>query len=71
MRETLLPDVEIVAICDVDTLRMANAAKKFPNARRYQDRCELLEQEGDKLSSVTVTESGHMHVSLLRIREFA
>jgi hypothetical protein len=57
-------DVEIMAICDVDTSRMAAAAKKFPNARRYQDWRELLEAEGDKIDSVNVTTPDHMHASI-------
>jgi predicted dehydrogenase len=55
------PSVEIVAICDVDTARMAAAAKKFPNAHRYQDWRELLDKEGDKIDSVNVTTPDHMH----------
>jgi len=58
------PNVEIVAICDVDTRRMANAAKAFPDARRYQDWRELLEQEGDKVDSVNVTVPDHMHAPI-------
>ena len=48
------PNVNITAICDVDTSRMAKAAAKFPNARKYQDWRELLEVEGDKIDSVQV-----------------
>ena len=55
------PDVEIVAICDVDTARMAAAAEKFPHARRYQHWRELLETEGDKIDSVNVSTPDHMH----------
>ena len=55
------PDVEIVAICDVDTARMAAAAEKFPNARRYQHWQELLDKEGDRIDSVNVTTPDHMH----------
>ncbi len=58
------PDVEIVAICDVDTRRMANAAAKFPQARRYQDWRELLAKEGDKVDSVNVTVPDHMHAPI-------
>ena len=58
------PDVEIVAICDVDTARMAEAAKKFPNARRYQDWCELLEKEDNKIDSVNVSTPDHMHAPI-------
>ena len=58
------PNVEITAICDVDTRRMAGAAKKYPNARRYQDWRELLEKEGDKIDSVNVTVPDHMHAPI-------
>jgi len=57
-------DVEIVAICDVDTARMAAAAKKFPNARRYQDWRELLDKEDDKIDSVNVSTPDHMHAPI-------
>ncbi|MDA7869534.1 gfo/Idh/MocA family oxidoreductase, partial [Akkermansiaceae bacterium] len=30
------PNVNVTAICDVDTARMAKAMAKFPNARAYQ-----------------------------------
>jgi len=55
---------EIVAICDVDTRRMAAAARKFPNARKYQDWRELLDKEGDKVDSVNVTTPDHMHAPI-------
>ena len=58
------PDVEITAICDVDKARMAAAVKKFPNARRYQDWRELLEKEGDKIDSVSVSTPDHMHAPI-------
>ena len=58
------PDVEITAICDVDTARMAAAAKKFPDARRYQDWRELLAKEGDKIDSVNVSTPDHMHAPI-------
>ena len=58
------PDVEIAAICDVDTARMAAAAKRFPNARRYQDWRELLEKEGYKIDSVSVSTPDHMHAPI-------
>ncbi len=58
------PDVEIVAICDVDTARMAAAAKKFPDARRYQHWRELLAKEGDRIDSVNVSTPDHMHAPI-------
>ena len=58
------PDVEIAAICDVDMARMAAAAKRFPNARCYQDWRELLEKEGDKIDSISVSTPDHMHAPI-------
>ena len=58
------PKAEIVAICDVDTRRLAAAARKFPNARKYQDWRQLLAKEGDKVDSVNVTTPDHMHAPI-------
>ncbi|MHC4298243.1 MAG: Gfo/Idh/MocA family protein [Planctomycetota bacterium] len=58
------PVVEIVAICDVDTARMAAAARKFPNARRYQHWRELLAEEGDRIDSINVSTPDHMHAPI-------
>ncbi len=55
------PDVNVAAICDVDTARMAKAIEKFPQARRYQDWREMLDKEGDKIDSVQVSIPDHMH----------
>ena len=52
---------EVVAICDVDSKRLATAAKLVPEARTYTDWRELLEKEGDKVDSVNVTVPDHMH----------
>ncbi|MBC8373811.1 MAG: Gfo/Idh/MocA family oxidoreductase [Planctomycetes bacterium] len=54
----------MVAICDVDTRRLAAAARKFPNARKYQDWRQLLAKEGDKVDSVNVTTPDHMHAPI-------
>jgi predicted dehydrogenase len=55
------PGVNVAAICDVDTSRLAKAIEKFPQARRYQDWREMLETEGDKIDSVQVSIPDHMH----------
>ena len=52
---------EVVAICDVDSKRLATAAKLAPEARTYSDWRELLAKEGDKVDSVNVTVPDHMH----------
>ena len=58
------PKVEIAAICDVDIARMADAIKKFPSARRYQDWRELLDKEGDRIDTVNVSTPDHMHAPI-------
>ena len=39
------PRVDVVALCDVDANHLQAAAAKAPNARKYQDWRELLDQE--------------------------
>lgn len=53
--------VEIVALCDVDSDRLAKAAQEHPGARTYTDWRELLEKEGDKIDSINVSVPDHMH----------
>jgi hypothetical protein len=55
------PDLELVAIADVDLARTAKVRAEFPNARIYQDWRELLEKEGDKIDSCNVSTPDHMH----------
>jgi hypothetical protein len=43
---------------------MAEAAKRFPNARRYQDWRELLDSEDDKIDTVSVSTPDHMHAPI-------
>ncbi|MCP3919645.1 MAG: Gfo/Idh/MocA family oxidoreductase [bacterium] len=58
------PEVEIVALCDVDLERAKPAKEKFPQARLYQDWRELFEEEGDRIDSVNVTTPDHMHAPI-------
>ncbi|NQU22557.1 MAG: Gfo/Idh/MocA family oxidoreductase [Candidatus Nealsonbacteria bacterium] len=55
------PNVEIVALCDVDLTRIGRAAERFPNARRYQDWRELFDKEQKTIDSVNVSIPDHMH----------
>ncbi|HEY2081653.1 MAG TPA: Gfo/Idh/MocA family oxidoreductase [Verrucomicrobiae bacterium] len=55
------PQLEIVAICDVDKNHLAEGAKKVPGARQYVDWRELLAKEGERIDSVNVTVPDHMH----------
>ena len=52
---------EVVAICDVDSNRLARAAREVPDARIYSDWRELLATEGEKVDSVNITVPDHMH----------
>ena len=58
------PNVEIVAICDVDLSHTIEARKKFPNAKIYQDWRQLLDQEAENLDSVNVSVPDHMHAPI-------
>jgi predicted dehydrogenase len=55
------PNVNIVAICDVDTENLKKASKIVPDARTYTDWRELLKKEDDKIDSVNVTVPDHNH----------
>ncbi len=50
----------IVALCDVDEVRGAEAFKKYPRAKRYQDFRKMLEEE-KSLDAVVVTTPDHIH----------
>lgn len=54
------PALKMVAVCDVDSNRLAGFKKRFPEARVYSDFRKLLETEKD-LDSVNVSTPDHMH----------
>lgn len=55
------PNVQIVAICDVDADNLKKASEALPDARTYTDWRELLRKEGNKIDSVNVTVPDHNH----------
>jgi predicted dehydrogenase len=58
------PDLEIVAICDVDAGHLEAARQRVPNARTYNDWRELIAKEGDRIDSLNATVPDHMHASI-------
>jgi len=58
------PRVQIVALCDVDSSHLDQAARAVPGARLYSDWRELLQKEGDVIDSVNVAVPDHMHFAI-------
>lgn len=58
------PNVQIVAICDVDANNLKRASEALPDARTYSDWRELLKKEGDRIDSVNVSVPDHNHFAI-------
>jgi aminopeptidase N len=58
------PNVDVVALCDVDQTLLQAAAEKHPGAALYRDWRELLSAERDHLDSVHVSTPDHMHAPI-------
>ena len=55
------PEIEIVALCDVDKNNLTKAAELLPNARLYEDWRVMLKEEKGKIQSVNVSIPDHNH----------
>ncbi|MBL9093594.1 MAG: Gfo/Idh/MocA family oxidoreductase [Planctomycetaceae bacterium] len=55
------PQVEVFALCDVDSERLAKALELHPKAKTYRDYRELLAALGDKIDAVAVSTPDHTH----------
>ncbi|MDP7062552.1 MAG: Gfo/Idh/MocA family oxidoreductase [Planctomycetota bacterium] len=55
------PDLEVVALCDVDANHLAAAAKLHPNAKIYADWREMFQEMATEIDSVCVSTPDHMH----------
>lgn len=53
----------IVALCDVDFNRAADAVKKWPDAKKYVDFRELLDKEKN-IDAVTISTPDHTHATI-------
>src|SRR5437867_4151507 len=51
----------IVALCDVDLDRLESKAKKFPDAKKYQDYRKLFDEMEKDIDAVTVSTPDHNH----------
>ena len=58
------PNVQVVAICDVDENFLKKALELVPNARTYNDWRELLKNEAENIDSVNVTVPDHNHFTI-------
>ena len=52
---------DVVAICDIDVERLEGAAKKFPNAKKFYDYRQMLDEMHDSIDAVTVSTPDHSH----------
>ena len=53
--------VEVAALCDVDRDRLDSAGSRFPDAKRFRDYREMIDQLADKIDAVIVSTPDHTH----------
>ncbi|MBI3849149.1 MAG: Gfo/Idh/MocA family oxidoreductase [Verrucomicrobia bacterium] len=51
----------VVALCDVDSQRLATAGKRFPDAKQFQDFRRMFDQIGKSIDAVAVSTPDHTH----------
>ncbi|MDO5309197.1 MAG: Gfo/Idh/MocA family oxidoreductase [Planctomycetia bacterium] len=70
MREASSAGFQIEALCDIDWRHAEKTFKLFPQARRYKDFREALDQEGDRIDCLYCGTPDHTHtiVSLAGLR---
>lgn len=54
-------DVHITALCDVDSVYLERARKRFPDARVYRNAHEMFAAEGNRIDSANVSTPDHSH----------
>lgn len=55
------PKVSMAALCDIDSARFGEAAKRWPDAPRFQDFRDMFDKMGKDIDAVNVTIPDHMH----------
>ncbi len=60
----------IVALCDIDDNHLEGKAKKFPQAKKYNDFRKMFDEMGKSIDAVTVSTPDHTHAaaSMLAIK---
>ncbi|MCE9618292.1 MAG: Gfo/Idh/MocA family oxidoreductase [Planctomycetes bacterium] len=58
------PNVDIVALCDVDSQEKSKLSAKFPKAQWFSDWREMFAKLGDKFDAVSVSTPDHMHAPI-------
>ncbi|MFD2589011.1 Gfo/Idh/MocA family protein [Croceitalea marina] len=53
--------VDVVALCDVDSNKLKEAAEKHPNAKLYADYRKMLSEMADEIDAVIVSTPDHTH----------
>lgn len=59
-----LPNVEIVALCDVDSDILAERSAEVPKAETFRDYRKLFDKMGDRIDAVLVCTPDHMHAPI-------
>lgn len=55
------PNVNVAALCDIDTNSLAAATKRFPKAKTFSDFRVLFDQMADQIDAVVVSTPDHTH----------
>lgn len=55
------PNVNIVALCDVDDREAAKSRKNFPKAKYYKDFREMLQKEKNNIDACSISTPDHTH----------
>ncbi|MFT5199928.1 MAG: putative dehydrogenase, partial [Planctomycetota bacterium] len=57
------PNIDVVALCDIDAGNLARAAKRGPGAATFAGWREMLEKMGDSIDAVNVATPDHTHAA--------
>ncbi|MFO0011122.1 MAG: Gfo/Idh/MocA family protein [Planctomycetota bacterium] len=57
------PNVDVVALCDVDSNRLAEAGEKHPQAKRFSDFRRMFDAMADSIDAVHVSTPDHTHAA--------